>query len=335
MPISFSRRALLAAAAALCVGSAPTASAQSGSAAARPLTKVSFRLDWKPGGQHAPFYLGKERGFFAAEGIDLTIISGSGSADSVKQLGANAVDLGLVDALVLVQAAEQKVPVRSVAAYYQRTPIVLISPKAKPITEPQQLTSGAKIGSKRASSTSQGLTALLAVHKIDPKKVNLVDIGFGVQPLLVGQVDALMGFTMNEVIEAESAGMPVTEMMIAANGVVAYGLTIAAGEKFLKAQPELVRGFIRATRKSIEASAADAAAAVQAVGKSVSELDPAREAKVLQKTLPFWSVQGKPLTTFGTQSPADWQQTIDTAKRVGLVETAPVVADVFAPGFTQ
>lgn len=331
MHIPFPRRVLLALAAALALGGAPTAFAQS---SAKPLTKVSFRLDWKPGGQHAPFYLGKERGYFAAEGIDLTIISGSGSSDSVKQLGAGAVDLALVDALVLVQAAEQKVPVKSVAAYYQRTPIVLISPKAKPLTDPQQLTRGAKIGSKRASSTSQGLTALLAAHKIDAKNVNMVDIGFGVQPLLLGQVDALMGFTMNEAIEAESAGMAVTEMPIASHGVVAYGLTLAAGDKFLKAQPELVRGFLRATRKSIEASAADAPAAVQAVGKTVSELDAGREARVLQKTLPFWIVQGKTLTSFGTQTAADWQQTIDTAKRVGLVEVAPMVGDVFATGFT-
>ena len=332
MHTPFSRRALLALASALALGGASPAFAQS---AAKPQIKVSFRLDWKPGGQHAPFYLGKERGFYAAEGIDLMIISGSGSADAVKQLGAGAVDLALVDALVLVQAAEQKVPVKSIAAYYQRTPIVLISPKAKPLTDPQQLTRGAKIGSKRSSSTSQGLTALLAVNKIDPKKVNLVDIGFGVQPLLVGQVDALMGFTMNEAIEAESAGMPVTEMMIASQGVVAYGLTIASGDKFLKAQPELVRAFLRATRKAIEASAADVPAAVQAVGKSVSELDAAREAKVMQKTLPFWSVQGKTLASFGTQTAADWLQTIETATRVGLVETAPAVTDVLAEGFAQ
>ena len=85
-----SRRALLTLAAAIAFVGAPTAFAQS---ASKPLTPVSFRLDWKPGGQHAPFYLGKERGYYAAEGIDLTIISGSGSADSVKQLGAGAVDL--------------------------------------------------------------------------------------------------------------------------------------------------------------------------------------------------------------------------------------------------
>ena len=330
MPVSFSRRALLVLASALVLGQGSSAWAQ---APAKPQTKVSFRLDWKPGGQHAPFYLGKERGFYAAEGIDLTIISGSGSADSVKQLGANAVDLALVDALVLVQAAEQKVPVKSVAAYYQRTPIVLISPKAKPLTDPQQLTRGAKIGSKRASATSQGLAALLAVHKIDPKSVNIVDIGFGVQPLLIGQVDALMGFTMNEAIEAESAGMQVTEMAIANQGVVAYGLMIASGDKFMKAQPELVRAFVRATRRAIEATGADGAAAVQALVKSTSEMDTPRETKVLLKTAPFLSVQGQSLSSFGTQNAAGWQQTIETAKRVGLVETAPALTDVFADGF--
>ncbi len=334
MPLMHSRRALLALACAAALGAAPPVLAQT-AAAAKPQTKVSFRLDWKPGGQHAPFYLGKERGFYAAEGIDLTIISGSGSSDSIKQLGAGAVDLALVDALVLVQGAEQKVPVKAVAAYYQRTPIVLISPKTQPLTDPQQLTRGAKIGSKRASATSQGLTALLAVNKIDPKSVNLVDIGFGVQPLLVGQVDALMGFTMNEAIEAESAGMPVNELLIANYGVNAYGLTIATSDKFLKAQPELVRAFIRATRKAVEASVADGNAANQAVAKSVSEMDVAREIKVLAKTAPFWSVQGKPLASFGNETAAGWQQTIDTAKRVGLVEEAPKVTDVLAEGFAQ
>jgi hypothetical protein len=74
---------------------------------------------------------------------------------------------------------------------------------------------------------------------------------------------------------------------------------------------------------------------VQAVVKAASEIDAPREMKVLAKSVPFWSVQGKPLSSFGTETAAGWQQTIDTAKRVGLVETAPVVADVLAEGFAQ
>ncbi|HEY8356516.1 MAG TPA: ABC transporter substrate-binding protein [Ramlibacter sp.] len=304
-------------------------------AAAKPLTKVTFRLDWKAGGQHAPFYLGKARGLYEAEGIDLTIITGSGSSDSVKQLGAGSVDMAMVDALVLVQAAEQGVPVKSVGAYYQRTPIVLISPKAKPVTDPKQLLSGIKVGSKRASATYQGFTALLANNKIDLKKVNLVDIGFGVQPLLVGQVDALMGFTMNEAIEAETAGMAVHEMPIADHGVHAYGLMLATNDKFLAAKPELVRGFLRATRRAVEATNADTVGSVKALVAAGSEMDSGREVKVLAKTRPFWVVKPGDMASFGTQTLQGWQQTVDTAQRVGLVETAPQAAKLFATGLEK
>ena len=326
-------KAIALGALALCLAQAPLqAFAQ---AAAKPLTKVSFRLDWKPGGQHAPFFLGKARGFYAAEGIDLNIVSGSGSSDSVKQLGAGTVEFAMVDGLVLVQAAEQGVPVKAVGGYYQRTPIVLISPKTKPVTDPKQLTTGLKIGSKRASATYQALMALLAVNKIDPKKVNLVDIGFGVQPLLVGQVDALMGFTMNEALEAESNGMPVVEMAVADHGVTAYGLMIAANDKVIQSNPQLVRGFLRATRRAVEASAADEAAAVKALAAATSETDAAREMKVLAKTKPFWSVKGTDMASFGTQTAQGWQQTAETAQRVGLVEKAPATKDLFVPGLEK
>ena len=110
--------------------------------------KVKIRLDWKGGAQHAPFYLGQQRGLYRQQGIDLEVISGSGSSDTIKQVGSKAVEFGLVDALVLVQGAQQRVPAKSIAAYYQRTPIVLISPKEKPVTDPRQLLEGIKLGSK-------------------------------------------------------------------------------------------------------------------------------------------------------------------------------------------
>src|SRR4051812_31160465 len=173
-------------------------------AQAQTATKVKIRLDWKGGAQHAPFYLGKQRGYYKDEGLDLEVISGSGSSDTIKQVGSKAVEFGLVDALVLVQGAQQRVPAKSIAAYYQRTPIVLMSPQAKPINNPQQLRGDIKIGSKKGSATFQGLLALLAANGMTVEQIKLVDIGFGVQPLLVKQVDALMGFAMNEPIEAES-----------------------------------------------------------------------------------------------------------------------------------
>jgi NitT/TauT family transport system substrate-binding protein len=300
-------------------------------AAAQPAkpTKVNLRLDWKPGAQHASFYYARDKGYYAREGIDLNVIPGSGSSDSVKQLGSRAIDVALVDALVLVQAAEQRVPVKSIAAYYQRTPITLMSPKAKPVTSVQQLLGDVKLGSKKGSSTYQGLVALLGANNIKLEQVKLMDIGFGVQPLLVKQVDAIMGFTMNEPIEAETRGMPIHEILIADHGVNAYGLTISSNDEFIARQGALLTRFLRATRKAVIEEASARQAAIQSVVKAVPEVDAAREMKVLERTIPFYAPKGGDLNAFGVQSEQAWQQTIDTAKRLGLVEKAPATAAVY------
>lgn len=301
-------------------------------AQAKPAAKASIRLDWKPGAQHAPFYYAKDKGYYTAEGIDLQIIPGSGSSDSVKQVGAKAVDFALVDALVLVQGAEQRVPVKAIAAYYERTPIVLMSPKAKPVTDVKQLLGDVKLGSKKGSATFQGLVALLGANNIKMESIKLVDIGFGVQPLLVKQVDAMMGFTMNEPIEAESAGMPIFELSIADQGVKAYGLTIVSNDEFIKTRAAVVEAFLRATRKAVEETAQNKHAVVQAVARQVSEIDVKREMAVLERTIPFLTGKG---IAFGAQSEQAWVQTINTAKTLGLVEKSPAARDVYTAAFSK
>jgi NitT/TauT family transport system substrate-binding protein len=300
---------------------------------AQSAVKAKIRLDWKAGAQHAPFYFGKQRGFFRDEGIDLDIISGTGSSDTIKQVGAKAVEFGLVDALVLVQGVQQRVPAKSIAAYYQRTPIVLISPRAKPITSPRQLLEGVRVGSKKGSATFQGLVALLAANGIQIEQIKLVDIGFGVQPLLVKQVDALMGFAMNEPIEAESAGMPVALMPIADYGVNSYGLTLAANPDVMTPKPDLAKAFVRATVRSVNETIKDPAAAVAAVAAAVDEIDVKRESKVLEHTVPYWKSAETEASGFGWQTEQRWRDTVEVARKLGLIESALRPEDVFTNGY--
>jgi NitT/TauT family transport system substrate-binding protein len=308
------------------------ASAISAQALAQDLQKVRVRLDWKGGGQHAPFYLAKESGFYKNEGIDLEIISGSGSSDVVKQVGAGAVEFGVADAMVLTQAAQQRVPLKAIAAYYLRTPICVISPKAKPITQPSQLT-GIKLGSKKGSATFQGLIAMLSANNIPLEQVKLVDIGFGVAPLLVGQVDALMGFTMNETIEAENAGMQINIMPISDFGVDVYGLTIVGNSALIEKNPELVKAFLRATHKGMALAAKDPAAAIDAIVKQVEASDGPLQTKVLAATAPFWTGPDTAGHELGWQSTARWQSTIDLAKKLGLIDRPVTPDELFTNAF--
>ena len=161
---------------------------------------------------------------------------GTGSSDTIKQVGSKAVEFGLVDALVLVQGVQQRVPAKSSRPITSGRRSCSSARRLSPL-RPRQLLEGIRLGSKKGSATFQGLVALLSVNGMQLEQIKLVDIGFGVQPLLVKQVDAIMGFSMNEPIEAESAGMPVTLMPIANYGVKTYGLTIAANPDLRSRSP--------------------------------------------------------------------------------------------------
>ncbi len=57
-------------------------------AAAQPKDKAILLLNWYVYSEHAPFFLGKERGYFADEGIDLDIQEGRGSGVTVQAVAA-------------------------------------------------------------------------------------------------------------------------------------------------------------------------------------------------------------------------------------------------------
>ena len=106
----------------------------------------------------------------------------------------------------------------------------------------------------------------------------------------------------------------------------AYGLTIVSNDEFIRTRPELVTGFLRASRKAASEAAGAKQATVQAVVKAVSEIDAAREAKVLDRTIPFFTGKN---AAFGVQTEEGWKQTVDTAHRLGLVEKAPATRDLY------
>ncbi len=74
-----------------CGGSAKPVPAGASAAA---MTKVTLTLNWVPYGEHAPFYYGVKKGFYSAEGIDLTIKSGTGSGNTILQVSQDKTTFG-------------------------------------------------------------------------------------------------------------------------------------------------------------------------------------------------------------------------------------------------
>lgn len=96
------------------------------------LDKVTIQLDYQLRGNHGMFYVADKLGYFKDEGIDVdSIKTGTGSPDALRIVGTGGADFGFADLPSLVTARSQEVPVTTLAAVNQTSPLAMCTVKDK------------------------------------------------------------------------------------------------------------------------------------------------------------------------------------------------------------
>jgi NitT/TauT family transport system substrate-binding protein len=253
---------------ALCLGLAIALALFSGARAAEPV-KLRFTLDWIPGGVHAPFFIALYKGYYKAEGLDVAIDRGKGSGEVVRQLAAGAYDMGYPDINVLIDF-NSKNPDKAIPELmigYEQAPGAIVTLKANGIETPKQL-EGKTLGAAVFDSTYKLFPLFAKQAGFDAAKVKVKTIEPSLREVLLAkhEVDAIAAQMFNAVLELKAKGVPedkVRYFMYKDYGIDLYANGIAASRAFLKAHPEAVRGFIRATIKGVRDMVHDPAMAIQ------------------------------------------------------------------------
>jgi NitT/TauT family transport system substrate-binding protein len=262
-------------------------------ASAQP-TDVRFVLDFLLQGQQSPFVLGRERGYYAAQGVNFkTFEPGRGGADSITKIASGVDDIGFGDLSSLIEfnAKNPGQELIAVLMVYDRAPLALISLKKSGISKPADL-AGRKGGAPSVDAAFRLFNVFARVNRVDPAKVSWVGVQPQVrEPMLVrGDIDFSAGWAMAVVPGLLKLGIPrddINVMMMNEYGLDLYANAVFTTPAFAKRHPEAVRGFVKATIQSWLGAAADPGAAIAALKKAEPLSDPAIEMTRLKAALDF------------------------------------------------
>ena len=89
--------------------------------------RIVFATDWLAQAEHGGFYQAVAEGIYKKHGLDVTIKMGGPQVNGLQLLAAGQLDVVMGDALQVISAVEQGVPVTAIAATFQKNPTVIIA----------------------------------------------------------------------------------------------------------------------------------------------------------------------------------------------------------------
>lgn len=236
-------------------------------------TPVKFSLDWKFEGPAAPFLVAIDKGYFKAEGLDVTIDTAGGSLEPLNRVASGTYDIGIgdINSLIKFRDANPNVPIKAVFMFYNKPAFSIVSRKSRGVTTPKEL-EGKKLGAPAPDGAYAQWKIFTQANNIDPSKVTIENVGFPVrEPMLAaGQVDAITGFSFSSYINLKDRGVPADDivvMLMADYGVNLYGNTVIVNPKFAAEKPEVVKKFLNALLKGLKDTVKSPETAVDSVIK--------------------------------------------------------------------
>jgi NitT/TauT family transport system substrate-binding protein len=224
-------------------------------------------------GPSAPFLVAIAKGYFQAEGLDVTIETADSYLEPIKRVASGNSEMGLGDftALIKFRDANPGSPVKAAFMVTNRPAFAIVSRRSRGVEKPKDL-EGKILGAPPADATFAQWRIFTQANDIDPAKVKIESIGVPVrEPMLQnGQVDAVTGLSYSSYVNLKSMGVPVDDlvlMLMADYGVNLYGNTIMVSPKFADEKPEAVKGFLRALLRGLKDTVKEPAAAVETVLK--------------------------------------------------------------------
>ena len=241
------------------------------------LTPATIRMDFIIGGKHAPWFVALEKGFYAKRGLNVTIQSSTGSADTVRTIGAGGADFGFADISTTIVARSRGTPIQTVAQFGY-VPATIMWREDTNIKQLKDLE-----GKTYAISPGQAqwylMPAYCRINKVDYKAIRIQETAAPLQPaaLATKKADFIVMYrgSNDEIAElaARKVGVKVNRIFMKDTGLDIYGTGLVVKEEDAKKRPEFVRAYVEATLEGLRYARDNQEEALKILLKHKPELD--------------------------------------------------------------
>jgi NitT/TauT family transport system substrate-binding protein len=296
---------------------------------------VNFITDFGYNGRHSYFYVALDKGYYTAEGLNVSILRGQGSIDAIKKVASGAATIGFADAGALVLArGNDSIPIKLLMIVYASPPHAIFATADSGIKTQKDL-EGKTIADSAFSAIPLVFKAFSNATGIDAKKVKWISAESSSLPSLLatGRVDAIGQFTVGQpLLEAAVKPKKLVRFAYKDVGLDYYGNGIVATEQTINDNPDLLKKFVRATLKGMRDAFAHPAEAAEIIHKYHKEISPEVGQGETELVKELAEVPGQPL---GTIDPKRVERTIQVMKESYPMKTPVEAKDMFVPGFIE
>jgi len=302
--------------------------------------KLQFRLNWTLYGEHAPFFVAREKGFYNDAGLDVEILEGSGST-TVAQLVANMTNpIAYVDAATMMRGVGAGMPIKAVGVTLQQSPMSFIYRADAPRPTKIEEIKGSRIAITAGDASLAIFTAFMGKLGMKLEDVNLITVAnpqSKEQAVLNKQADALLGYFMDQGPRMQlqtGVKMGWTRLYDMA-GVTTLSSAIIANNDWLKdaKNQAQLRRFLRASQRGWQYTFdnRDEAAEIfmkraPAFNKEISLLEINGTMTILRTD----KTKGKPI---GWSATEDWTESQDLLEKFAKLKAQPDVTVYFTNEF--
>ncbi len=301
--------------------------------------KVTIVLDFTISGYHAPFFVAQDKGYFAEQGLDVSISRGYGSGDTVKKLAAGVADVGFNHPAPLIIANADGGNLRFVMGYLSQEMCATYSAVEDANVRAPKDVEGKIWGGPPGDVCTIMLTALAEKTGFDLKKVKIqqMDAPQRLPMLATGQINVTASFFDKDILFKKAlaqAGKTMATFRYS-QYVSMYSNGVTVTQATIDKRPEMVGKVVLALLKGFTATVANPTEAAAIVAKLHPEIDKDYIRASVDTLLDAMWDEASKAKGIGILDAKKMQDTRDTVVKYWKLRTEPPLDQVYTNRFIE